>query len=308
MMSDRAGLSALLPLCLMLGLGFSTPVAAQAHPVSTPMSAQSSGPAAPEPTAADSRNVNVSAGSATPANPISLIRPWPTAEMLIPAPESAAGLGLPPAPERRVLLQKPEGKSLPITVSVEPSRSSRAEPDETTANNQAALPGDSYAGLPTRERIFQFLDDKDLEARILKELKKNQTPEEFRESQFDVIPPLTPPGTKYLPKTASYPPLKLGIEPGYVVHRRLYFEELNSERFGWNAGVMQPVISSLYFYRDVLLWPARLASNPHEHYDTNLGKCLPGSPVPYYLYPLQIDIYGALFGAGFYTGMGIIFP
>ena len=88
----------------------------------------------------------------------------------------------------------------------------------------------------------------------------------------------------------------------------MYFEEKNAERYGWDAGIAQPVISTLFFYRDTLLWPARLASNPHERYDTNLGKCLPGSPVPYSLYPLEIDAYGAIAGAGFYTGIGAIFP
>lgn len=224
----------------------------------------------------------------------------------MPAPESAAGLGVAPAPERRVLLQKPEGKTLPVPISIgEPG------PDadrEDAASDPVAAPGDQYTGLPSRQRVFELRNDQELEARIIQELNKALTPEESRDSRFDMIKPLTPPGVVYRPKTLNYPPVKLGIEPGYVVHRRLYFEEQNTERHGWNAGAMQPVISSLYFYRDVLLWPARLASNPHERYDTNLGKGLPGSPVPYYLYPMQIDLYGALFGAGFYTGMGFIFP
>jgi len=59
---------------------------------------------------------------------------------------------------------------------------------------------------------------------------------------------------------------------------------------------------------ETLLFPAKLMSHPHERYDTSLGKCLPGSPAPFYLYPPEIDLWGATFAAGVYTGTAFFFP
>jgi hypothetical protein len=122
------------------------------------------------------------------------------------------------------------------------------------------------------------------------------------------LPPLVPPGTEYRPKTLDYPPAQRLLEPGYVTHRRLYFEELNSERYGWDLGFAQPVISTLHFWKDSLLYPARAASNLFERYDVSAGKCVPGSPVPYYLYPPEVDLFGATVGAGAIIGVAAILP
>ena len=100
-----------------------------------------------------------------------------------------------------------------------------------------------------------------------------------------------------------------GDKDVYLVHRRLYFEEVNAERYGWDAGPIQPVFSAMYFYRDCLMWPHNLASGLwRERYDTSAGKCLPGNTVPYYLYPEEITLFGATVGAVAVTGAAFIFP
>ena len=107
----------------------------------------------------------------------------------------------------------------------------------------------------------------------------------------------------------AYEPRKAVYEPNFVVHRRLHFEEKNAERYGWDLGIIQPLVSTLYFYKDALLWPNSLGTGlVTGFWDTSAGKCLPGSPVPYYLYPPEIDLFGATVGAGAIIGVAAILP
>jgi len=118
------------------------------------------------------------------------------------------------------------------------------------------------------------------------------------------------PGQTYQVKSIreAYPPVKTHVEPDFVVHRRLYFEEKNAERYGWDMGILQPVVSTAMFYKDVLLWPANLASHSFERYDTSAGKYLAGSPVPYFLYPPEIDLFGFGVGGVVIAGVAVILP
>ena len=144
---------------------------------------------------------------------------------------------------------------------------------------------------------------------LLRRIRKELAQEEYNRIQNDQEKARSSPNSKrmptfrpkriiasdkltYMAKTVNYPPQTQYIYPAYVTHRPLYFEEKNSERYGWELGIAQPAISALYFYKDVLFWPAHLASNVRERYDTNRGKCLPGSPVPYYLYPPEVSLLG----------------
>jgi hypothetical protein len=157
-------------------------------------------------------------------------------------------------------------------------------------------------GLPVREDVFRFDDDATLNARILKDLGK---PGE----KIPPITPISPAGTEYVSKTGQYSPTRTLLVPNYVVHRRLYFEEVNAERYGWDAGPAQPIFSSMYFYRDCLMWPHHLASGLfRERYDTSAGKCLPGSPVPYTLYPPGLTVSGTVAEAVIVTGAAVILP
>lgn len=124
---------------------------------------------------------------------------------------------------------------------------------------------------------------------------------------FPDATPVVPPGTRYVAKTASYPPAVAYAEPAFVVHRRLHFEEKNSERYGWDLGIIQPLVSAAAFYKDVLLWPNSLASGLEVGFwDTSAGKCLPGTPVPYYLYPPGLTVTGVAAELGVFTGGAFI--
>jgi hypothetical protein len=62
-------------------------------------------------------------------------------------------------------------------------------------------------------------------------------------------------------------------------------------------------VSTVSFYKNALLWPNSLASGLEVGFwDTSAGKCLPGSPTPYYLYPPGLTITGVLTEAGLITG------
>lgn len=241
-------------------------------------------------------------------------------------------------PATTMSLTKPAGQDSPSAVSarpvVRPSGSGVAGPN---APRPQLIPADQpvVAMQPqpktpvtpaaevlvapiTRERAFRLDDDVELNKRLLAEIVesdrriKEKANEKFDYNPRNYVPPvrvpLVPVGTPYVAKTASYPPAQSLIEPGYVVHRRLLFEEKNSERHGWDLGIVQPLVSTAFFYKDVLLWPAHLASNLHEPYDTSAGKCAPGSPVPYYLYPEEITLFGGIVGSGVFVGSAFIFP
>ena len=70
------------------------------------------------------------------------------------------------------------------------------------------------------------------------------------------------------------------VEPGYVCYGRLYFEQPNSERYGWDLGIFQPVAATGVFCVDSLLLPVKLATLPLRCHECSAGKCLPGDPVP----------------------------
>jgi hypothetical protein len=187
-----------------------------------------------------------------------------------------------------------------------------------------------WTRLPSKQFIFHLYNDVDLEKiiveRVTYDIKKmqqdqkksgEQPKEQMKEFQLleplqfpdltEIRDRLAPPGVAYVPKTVNYPPGKTFYEPSYVIHRRLHFEEKNAERYGWDFGFAQPFISTLYFYKDALLWPNSLGSGlVTGFWDTGAGKCLPGSPTPYLLYPPGLTVTGMLFEGGIITGTAFI--
>lgn len=225
-----------------------------------------------------------------------------------------------PVPSRVVIFQKPAGTDNP-TPAGQPLKSNGTglpgpipQPVPPGVAQPAGQPGVAPKPAPSatspfsKENVFRCNNDAELHERIIRELMIELPgyPREY--FKLPTPTPLVPPGTTYQPTTAGYPAMRAMLEPGYVVHRRLYFEEKNSERYGWELGIAQPVISTLAFYKDTLLWPSKAASSLFERYDTSAGKCPPGSPVPYYLYPPEIDLFGGSFGAGVIVGAAFLFP
>ncbi|MBA4188392.1 MAG: hypothetical protein C0467_10345 [Planctomycetaceae bacterium] len=172
-----------------------------------------------------------------------------------------------------------------------------------------------YTVLPDREKIFVIYDDAQLERIIMNSIRESDKKRQVKmdgnyESTLRFPPmPEVGAGIPFQSKTSSYPPMQTTYDALFVVHRRLHFEEKNAERYGWDLGIIQPMVSALYFYRDVAMWPQSLASGfAYGFWDTNAGKCLPGSPTPYYLYPPGLTITGSAFEGVIITGLAFVFP
>lgn len=155
---------------------------------------------------------------------------------------------------------------------------------------------------PKREDVFRLEGDAAMNARIQKELGDKKDP-------FPPIYAISLVSTPYAPKTGQYPPMQAKLEPTYVVHRRLYFEDKNTERGGWDLGALQPFASTASFVRHVVFLPHNYASGLwRNRWDTNAGKCMPGDKTPLYLYPPGFTVSGLMFQSSVLVGLPFIFP
>jgi hypothetical protein len=105
----------------------------------------------------------------------------------------------------------------------------------------------------------------------------------------------------------SWPERTMTAEPYYVNYERLFFEELNAERYGWDLGFFGAAVSSGYFFKDVALFPYHVFTDPCRRFDSSAGYCLPGDPVPYRLYPEGLSATGAIAEAGTIVALFAIF-
>jgi len=199
----------------------------------------------------------------------------------------------------------------------------RVQSNQPTAKVPAVTPFPSVETL----NVFRLINDTNFNNAMLSELDAERLAKWEKETKERVASGLQPsekpkaltvkddlPTSAGLPKSVGQQsrqdpsPLWLKVEPSYVVHRRLMFEDKNSERYGWELGIAQPAVSAAYFAKDLLLWPSHLASSLFERYDTSAGKCPPGSPVPYLLYPPEITAFGGTVGAAVIVGTAILIP
>jgi hypothetical protein len=158
-------------------------------------------------------------------------------------------------------------------------------------------PYEAYIRLepPGKERLFGNRDtERELEERMRQERKDSGSPD-------PVVFPEKPDLTTEPYQTRRHAPIVVLAEPSYVVYQPLYFEEKNAERYGWDLGPVQPVVSTLYFLKDVLLWPQNCLAYPHHRFETNAGQCWPGDPVPYLCYPPELT------GSGLLAETGLIY-
>lgn len=105
----------------------------------------------------------------------------------------------------------------------------------------------------------------------------------------------------------TFSTMGIRTEPNYLCHEKLLFEQLNNDRYGWEVGYLEPLIEVGTFFNHLINLPYRcLAAN--GCYDCSAGKCLPGDPVPYLVYPPGFSLSGALFQAGVTIALYAVFP
>jgi hypothetical protein len=153
--------------------------------------------------------------------------------------------------------------------------------------------------LPGPERLFRLDSEEALFQRMRQEARERR-PEEL-------VFPEEPALSKEPYYGRDWPKSRMLVEPHFVCHKRLYFEELNADRYGWEIGPFQPLISGLQFYKDVALLPYHIGTDPCRCYDCSKGKCLPGDPVPLLLYPPELSVTGALAEAVTVAGLAVMF-
>ena len=201
-----------------------------------------------------------------------------------------------------------------------PETTTRVQRKQDLGPPKTAMDTAAATRLPARDKIFVIYDDANLERAIITSIRdevqrrqklndpgqKPMAVDDDKYYKFPDLARLVPPGTVYQAKTDKYDPRTELVEPAYVVHRRLYFEQKNVERGGWDLGLIQPAASAFHFYNNLLTWPHGLASNLRSCWDTSAGKCLPGNPTPFYLYPPEATLTGTVAEAVVVTGTAFI--
>jgi hypothetical protein len=154
---------------------------------------------------------------------------------------------------------------------------------------------------PSYERLIRIQNEDSLHEQLRQEAKEKTPPER-------AVFPDEPPTTDQPYVARQFPPQVELAEAAYVTYNRLYFEDINTERYGWELGFAQPIVSAGRFFLDTALLPYRFASRPCDCIQSSAGYCLPGDPVPYLLYPPYLSTTGAIGEAAAIIGLIAIFP
>ncbi|HQR07352.1 MAG TPA: hypothetical protein PLN21_11050 [Gemmatales bacterium] len=154
-----------------------------------------------------------------------------------------------------------------------PTAQKPAQPPTTEQKNMLALEEEGRYTPPGKDELYRVDSESTLAERI-RQLRKatGKTPLDF------------PDGDNIRIKTAmvkrNFPESKATEISSYVVYNPLYFQQINTERYGWELGVFQPLVGTAQFYGDVLLLPYKVAANPPWKCEANAGYALPGDPEP----------------------------
>jgi hypothetical protein len=155
---------------------------------------------------------------------------------------------------------------------------------------------------PSREQLFQLKGERSLEKEVVEYYQRTEN----RTVTFPVTGVLAPPGVFY--QKPVMPPARTEVVPSYLCHHPLYFEEKNSERYGWEMGIWQPFISAGTFYKDLAFLPYKMGLDHPLSCVTNVGKWQPGDCVPYILYVTPFTWKGAALESATVIGGGAVWP
>jgi hypothetical protein len=235
----------------------------------------------------------------------------PTSSALAQNSSSNFAAQVPPPPAAGSMASPRPVRTLQFTSDSQPAI-------KTVGGEKLASPaGDGKDGMSYDKGAFEGLEFRNLhEVPGLEVLTRVESEaalferwrQEALRSKERIIFPAEPPITKAPFEIRHWPAGQMGVEPYYVVHGRLLFEQKDFERGIWDLGVLTPAVCLGKFWWDAALLPYHLGTRPCEQYDTSAGKCLPGDPTPLYLYPEELSLTGLIAEAGAITSLFFIFP
>jgi hypothetical protein len=192
------------------------------------------------------------------------------------------------------LIVRTSGTSVPGLVRQGKTQKGAAEEDRPEYQVQTNPPG--------LKRLSQLDSDAKLEERI-----RQETLERTKNEQ--VVFPEEPILSRevYMGRVGLWPTRELIVEPNYVAYQKLYFQQNNFERFGWDLGPITPLVCATSFLYDLVTVPITFGARPCER-DASTGYPLPGDPVPLLLYPPEITLTGVVLEVGALSALAAIFP
>lgn len=166
--------------------------------------------------------------------------------------------------------------------------------DDTDFNIRTDIPGP--------ERLF---DTRKSEAMMREYIRRES---QVRAGANRILFPEYQPLSNEVYTGRNFPQQSTRVEPNVVCHGRLYFEQPNFDRAGWDLGYLTVPASVAVFYYDLALFPYHLGTRPCNQVECNLGKCQPGDPTPMFLYREPFSLTG-LATQSMFLGTGFIaFP
>lgn len=107
----------------------------------------------------------------------------------------------------------------------------------------------------------------------------------------------------------QWEPSKVTWKASNLIHKPLYFEEVNLERYGHTAGpILQPIVSSAHFFANIAVLPYKMGVHLPNECQYALGYYRPGDCAPWITQPVPLSLRGALFQAGAVTGAVLLIP
>lgn len=115
---------------------------------------------------------------------------------------------------------------------------------------------------------------------------------------------------QYVGRGSLWQKRQMTVEPNFVCYGKLqsFFEEPNSERYGWDLGPLSIPVQLAHFGVDTALLPMRVMTDPWRMHECSTGHCLPGDPVPYAIYPNELTVTNSAAQLAVIAALIVIFP
>lgn len=177
---------------------------------------------------------------------------------------------------------------------------------ETLVPNNGYDPATEFqvrVNMPGPETLYRLESETQLQERLRQEFRQLNEPSadvDFPQQKLVL--------TKSAYQPRSLPQQAIYAEPAYLVYHRLYFEQKNFDRYGWELGFLQPIVSAAMFYKDLAFLPYHIGEDIHRRYDVSVNNCLPGDPVPLTFVPPHISLSGGFLQTLATVGLAAAFP